>query len=59
MILKYSLFAIVIIESLFIVYFTSKMNERMDKLERVYNNISSPVDRVYYIKHFTDHHLLI
>ena len=33
--------------------------ERMDKLERVYNNISSPVDRVYYIKHFTDHHLLI
>jgi hypothetical protein len=31
----------------------------MDKLERVYNNISSPVDRVYYIKHFTDHHLLI
>lgn len=33
MILKYILFAIVIIESLFIVYFTSKMNERMDKLE--------------------------
>jgi len=33
MILKYSLFAIVIIESLFIIYFTSKMNERLDKLE--------------------------
>ena len=33
MILKYSLFAIVIIESLFIVYFTSKTNDRMNKLE--------------------------
>lgn len=33
MILKYSLFAIIIIESLFIIYFTSKMNERLDKLE--------------------------
>ena len=32
-ILKYILFSIVIIESLFIVYFASKTNERIDKLE--------------------------
>lgn len=33
--------------------------ERIDKLESIYNNISSPVDRVYYIRNFTNHHLFI